>query len=88
MVITVKLQIIGDAISKAGRVITARVTTNNESVNNILGTPFNFKMTFPVNTELKKIRQVLKSQISSTVNSANRKVIDEGLIGKKLEFNV
>ena len=88
MVVRVKATVTGDKISKNGRSITVRVETDDEDVNSILKSPFELTKTFPINIVMSKIRQVLKSEISSMINSVKQRVKDEGLTGKELVFNV
>ena len=75
-----------DALNSTGRVIRLRVTTDDSEVNALLGTPFEFQKTYPINIKLGKLKQQLKSDISGTINNAKQRIDDEGL--EDLEFEI
>ena len=81
----VKIRVVKDSISKNGRMVTLSVTTNNQDVNNTLGSPFEFTKTYPLNIKLGKLKQALRAEISSTVNSAKQRIEDEGLTDFEVE---
>jgi len=86
--VKINAEIIKDAVSKKGRVIGIRVTTNDELINQLLEAPFIFNKTFPINISAQAIVQVFKSDMSSTINSLKQRIKNETLQGKKLEFDV
>ena len=86
--VKIKAEVIKDAISKGGRVIGIRVSTDDEFINQLLEAPFTFNKTFPINISAQAIIQVFKSEMSSTINSLKQRIKDETLQGKKLEFDV
>jgi len=81
----VKAKILLDAISKNGRVVRVSVTTDNNEVNAILGSPFEFQKTYPINIKLGLLKQQLKADISGTINSVKQRLDDDALTD--LEFN-
>jgi len=86
--VKVKAEVIKDAISKSGRVIGIRVSTDHELINQLLESPFTFNRTFPINMSAQAIIQIFKSDMSSTINSLKQRIKNETLQGKKLEFDV
>ena len=86
--VKVSAEVVQDAISKNGRLIGVSWKTDDELINKILSTPRVWRNTFGVTVTNGQIRKHFKREVISSVNSANDKLKEEGLTGKKMVFEI
>ena len=86
--VKVSAEIVQDAVSKDGRLIAISWKTNDDIINKLLATPRIFRKTFPLNINNNGILGQFKTDIKTAVKSAKEQLKEEGLSGKKLEFDV
>lgn len=81
-------EVVQDAQSKNGRLIGIRWITDNAIINTLLKNPRIFRKTFPLNVTNSFIENEFRNTVTVEVNSAKSKLDEEGLSGKKIEFDV
>ena len=86
--VKVSAEIVQDAISKNGRLVAISWKTDDDIVNKLLVTPRIFRKTFPININDNAILAHFKNDIKTAVKSVKKQLKEEGLGGKKLEFEV
>jgi len=85
----VTVSVISDNISKTGRHISVSIIKTDDSVvNDFLQLPHTINKTYTVNESLRNIKQDMKAEIRSLVNSAKNTISTNRLVGKELTFNV
>lgn len=85
----VKVKVEHDNITKHGRQIgIILLETDNEVINAFLKIPHTINKTYSISTTLREIRKDMKEEIKSLVDSAEKIISTNKLVGKELTFNV
>jgi len=86
--VKVTAEITLDALTDKGRVVGIRVNSDDVFINNLLGAPFMFQDTYPINLPNQAVTTKFKQDISAIIRGAKNRIRDDSLRGKKLEFDV
>lgn len=85
----VTVKVIHDNITKHGRQIGIKfIKTDDTIVNDFLQLPITINKTYAINTSLRNIKQDMKNEIKSAIDSAKKTISTNRLVGKEITFDV